>query len=76
LKKIFTTIFILISISLVGIIYIQWNLITTMVEKKEEELQHKIVDVTRDVVGELIEYKKAPFRQPVASDSQGSVQAL
>ena len=58
MKKNFTTIFILISISLVGIIYIQWNWITTMVENKEEELQHKLVDVTSDVAGELIEYKK------------------
>ena len=41
-----------------GIIYIQWNWITTMVENKEEELKHKLVDVTSDVAGELIEYKK------------------
>jgi len=58
LKKNFTTIFILISVSLVGIIYIQWNWITTMVENKEEELKHKLVDVTSDVGGELVEYKK------------------
>ena len=58
MKKNFTTIFILISISLVGIIYIQWNWITTMVENKEEELKHKLVDVTSDVGAELIEYKK------------------
>jgi two-component system phosphate regulon sensor histidine kinase PhoR len=58
LKKNFTIIFILISISLVGIIYIQWNWITTMVENKEEEIQHKLADVTSDVAGELIEYKR------------------
>jgi len=58
LKKNFTIIFILISASLVGIIYIQWNWITTMVENKEEELQHKLVDVTTDVARELIEYKQ------------------
>jgi two-component system phosphate regulon sensor histidine kinase PhoR len=29
-----------------------------MVENKEEELKHKLVDVTSDVAGELIEYKK------------------
>jgi two-component system, OmpR family, phosphate regulon sensor histidine kinase PhoR len=58
LKKNFTIIFILISVSLIGIIYIQWNWITTMVENKEEELRHKLVDVTSDVAGELIEYKK------------------
>jgi two-component system, OmpR family, phosphate regulon sensor histidine kinase PhoR len=58
LKKNFTIIFILISLSLVGIIYIQWNWITTMVENKEEELHHKLVDVTTDVARELIEYKQ------------------
>jgi two-component system, OmpR family, phosphate regulon sensor histidine kinase PhoR len=58
LKKNFTIIFVLISLSLVGIIYIQWNWITTMVENKEEELTHKLNDVTTDVARELIEYKQ------------------
>ena len=58
MKKNFTIIFILISLSLVGIIYIQWNWITTMVENKEEELHHKLVDVTADVARELIDYKQ------------------
>ena len=58
MKKNFTIIFILISLSLVGIIYIQWNWITTMVENKEEELHHKLVDVTTDVARELIDYKQ------------------
>ena len=58
MKKNFTIIFILISVSLVGIIYIQWNWITTMVENKEEELHHKLNDVTTDVFRELIEYKQ------------------
>jgi two-component system, OmpR family, phosphate regulon sensor histidine kinase PhoR len=58
LRKNFTIIFILISVSLVGIIYIQWNWITTMVENKEEELHHKLVDVTTDIARELIEYKQ------------------
>jgi two-component system, OmpR family, phosphate regulon sensor histidine kinase PhoR len=58
LKKNFTIIFILISVSLVGMIYIQWNWINTMVENKEEELNHKLVDVTTDVARELIEYKQ------------------
>jgi two-component system phosphate regulon sensor histidine kinase PhoR len=57
-KKNFTIIFILISVSLIGIIYIQWNWITTMVENKEEELHHKLVDVTTDVARDLIEYKQ------------------
>ena len=58
MKKNFTIIFILISISLIGIIYIQWNWITTMVENKQEELRHKLVDVTTDVARDLIEYKQ------------------
>jgi two-component system phosphate regulon sensor histidine kinase PhoR len=58
LKKNFTIIFILISVSLIGIIYIQWNWITTMVENKEEELHHKLVDVTTDVARELVDYKQ------------------
>jgi two-component system, OmpR family, phosphate regulon sensor histidine kinase PhoR len=58
LKKNFTIIFILITVSLVGIIYIQWNWITTMVENKEEELNHKLNDVTTDVFRELIDYKQ------------------
>jgi two-component system, OmpR family, phosphate regulon sensor histidine kinase PhoR len=58
LKKNFTIIFILISVSLVGIIYIQWNWITTMVENKEEELHHKLVDVTTDIARDLIDYKQ------------------
>jgi len=58
LKKNFTIIFFLISVSLVGIIYIQWNWISTMVENKEEELNHKLNDVTTDVFRELITYKQ------------------
>ncbi len=58
MKKNFTIIFILISVSLIGIIYIQWNWISTMVENKEEELNHKLNDVTTDVFRELIEYKQ------------------
>jgi two-component system phosphate regulon sensor histidine kinase PhoR len=58
-KKNFSIIFILISVSLIGIIYIQWNWITTMVENKQEELHHKLVDVTTDVARDLIEYKQS-----------------
>ena len=58
MKKIFPVIFILISLSLVGIIYIQINWIFTMVENKEEELHHKLIDVMNDVGQELIEQKE------------------
>lgn len=58
MKKKFPIIFILISLSLVGIIFIQWNWILTMVENKHEELHHKLADVTSDVGKELIAYKE------------------
>ena len=45
MKKNFPIIFILITLSLVGIIYIQINWIFTMVENKQEELHHKLIDV-------------------------------
>ena len=67
MKKNFLFIFILILFSLVGIIYIQWNWITTMVENKQEELHHKLVDVTTDVARDLIEFKESaiPGAQPL-----------
>jgi two-component system phosphate regulon sensor histidine kinase PhoR len=58
-KKIFPVIILLISFSLVGIIYIQWNWILTMVENKQEELQHKLNEATNEVGQELIRYKEA-----------------
>jgi len=58
-KKNFPIIFILISLSLVGIIYIQWNWILTMVQNKNEELHHKLGDATTDVGRELLAYKEA-----------------
>ena len=43
LKKIFPVIIVLITLSLVGIIYIQINWILTMIENKKEELHHNIL---------------------------------
>jgi two-component system phosphate regulon sensor histidine kinase PhoR len=71
LKKNFTIIFILISVSLVGIIYIQWNWITTMVENKEEELAHKLNDVTSDVSRELIDKQTALSGSQLLRSPQG-----
>src|SRR5215213_11573167 len=51
MKKIFPIIFILISLSLIGIIYIQVNWLYTMIENKQEELQAKVVRAI-GVVGE------------------------
>ncbi len=49
LKKIFPVIFVLITLSLVGIIYIQINWIVTMIENKQEEIQHHTIDAVRTV---------------------------
>lgn len=54
LKKIFPVIFLLITLSLVGIIYIQINWIVTMIENKREELQHHMVDAVSNVAQGLI----------------------
>ena len=43
LKKIFPIIFVLITLSLIGIIYIQINWILTMVQNKREELYNKLI---------------------------------
>ncbi|HLZ85716.1 MAG TPA: HAMP domain-containing sensor histidine kinase [Puia sp.] len=54
MKKIFPIIFVLISLSLIGSIYIQINWILTMLENKQEELRHKLVDATNYVSQELV----------------------
>jgi two-component system phosphate regulon sensor histidine kinase PhoR len=54
LKKIFPIIFVLISLSLIGSIYIQINWILTMLENKQEELRHKLRDATSYVAQELV----------------------
>jgi two-component system phosphate regulon sensor histidine kinase PhoR len=60
LKKIFPVIFILISLSLIGSIYIQINWILTMLENKQEELHHKLVDATSYVAQELVAQRGNP----------------
>jgi two-component system phosphate regulon sensor histidine kinase PhoR len=49
----------------VGIIYIQVNWIFTMVENKEEELHHKLIDVMNDVGQELIEQRGSTAFNPL-----------
>jgi two-component system phosphate regulon sensor histidine kinase PhoR len=56
-KKIFPIIFLLISFSLVGLIYIQINWIRTMVENKQEVIIHQVTDAMYDVGQELIAQK-------------------
>jgi len=57
LKKIFPIIFVLITLSLIGIIYIQISWILTMLENKEEELHHKLIDAVNYVGQELVEQR-------------------
>ncbi|MDR3715001.1 MAG: HAMP domain-containing sensor histidine kinase [Puia sp.] len=59
MKKIFPVIIVLITLSLIGIIYIQVNWIYTMVENKQEELRHNVVLSMNDVGQQLIEQKAA-----------------
>jgi two-component system phosphate regulon sensor histidine kinase PhoR len=56
-EKIFPIIFILISLSLIGIIYIQVNWLFTMLENKQEELERKVVTAMDEVGKSLVEQK-------------------
>ncbi|HEX9510880.1 MAG TPA: HAMP domain-containing sensor histidine kinase [Puia sp.] len=58
MKKIFPIIFVLITLSLIGIIYIQINWILTMVENKQELLRDKLAHVLNDVGRELVEQRE------------------
>jgi len=54
LKKVFPIIFLLISLSLIGTIYIQINWILTMLTNKQEQLRHQLRDATSYVAEELV----------------------
>jgi len=60
LKKIFPVIFVLISLSLIGSIYVQINWILTMLENKQEEFKHKLRDATSYVAQELVSQRSSP----------------
>lgn len=57
MKKIFPIIFILITLSLIGIIYIQINWIVTMVESRRALLKHKLILAMNDVGHQLVEQR-------------------
>ena len=57
MKRTFPIIFILITLSLVGIIYIQLSWIFALAENKQEELKHNLYHVMTDVGQELMEQK-------------------
>jgi two-component system, OmpR family, phosphate regulon sensor histidine kinase PhoR len=56
-KKIFPVIIVLISLSLVGTIYVQYNWLNTMLVNKQEEFDYKIIRAIDDVGIELMEQK-------------------
>ncbi|PZR26038.1 MAG: sensor histidine kinase [Citrobacter freundii] len=69
MKKIFTVIIILISISLVGIILIQLSWLDNMIQLKEEQVKEKI-DKAVDMVGqELNQYKGSYWNNKITSQS-------
>jgi len=70
LKKIFPVIFVLITLSLVGIIYIQINWIVAMIENKREDLNHHVAAAVNTVAQGLIAarqtspgFKRFPLKQ-------------
>ena len=57
MKRIFTIIIILISLSLIGIIAIQISWIKNMVLLREEQMEHSVEESTKMVANELAQYK-------------------
>jgi two-component system phosphate regulon sensor histidine kinase PhoR len=57
LKKVFPIIIVLISLSLIGTIYIQYNWLHKMLVNKQEEFKWKIIKTIDEVSKELIEQK-------------------
>lgn len=57
MKRTFTVITVLISLSLIGIIAIQVSWITNMVMLRTEQIKHSVQAVTQKVAGELSEHK-------------------
>lgn len=57
MKKIFPIIFVLITLSLIGSIYIQINWILAMLENRQAELQGKLVEAINDVTQELVQQR-------------------
>ena len=57
MKRTFTIITILISLSLIGIIVIQVSWIKNMVMLREEQIKHSVEDATKTVAAELAEHK-------------------
>jgi two-component system phosphate regulon sensor histidine kinase PhoR len=56
-KKIFPIIVILISLSLVGVFYIQYSWLKNVMKVQEEQVRHKVADAVNRVADELGTYK-------------------
>jgi two-component system phosphate regulon sensor histidine kinase PhoR len=69
LKKIFTVIIILISISLIGIIVIQLSWLKNMILLKEEQVKEKIEKAVSSVGDELNQYKGSYWNNRISSQS-------
>ena len=59
MKRIYTAIFVLISLSLIGIIVIQLSWLKNMTQLREEQIKQKVDDATRIVADEFSAYKGA-----------------
>ena len=56
-KRIFPIIIILISLSLIGIIYIQISWLNNMLLLRKDQVEQKVADITKRVAEELAQYK-------------------
>jgi two-component system, OmpR family, phosphate regulon sensor histidine kinase PhoR len=68
MKRTLPVIIILITISLLGIIYVQFNWIENAAQVKEEQLKEKVYTIMDEVGQQLVEQKKSPdpFKVPWA----------
>ena len=57
MKKLFPVIIILITLSLIGTIYVQYNWLRTMLQNKQEELKWNVVQSMDEVGRQLMEQK-------------------
>ncbi len=69
MKRIFTIITILITLSLVGIIFFQVSWLKNMVLLKEEQLEQKIINVIESVGADLEQYKGSYIQSPRLSEN-------
>ncbi|HUR10454.1 MAG TPA: HAMP domain-containing sensor histidine kinase [Flavitalea sp.] len=57
MKKIFPIIIVLISLSLIGTIYVQYSWLRTMQVEKQQDLKSKVIDIMGEVGSQLMEEK-------------------